>query len=121
MSNESSRLDLSCYYNVTLTNNVASHILLKWNIQGKIMPFWPFCCESKAILSKKFRLGNPAGVFIRENLIFILVVTEDLGNPTDSPSHRNTETFTKEMRVRGGLGNQASPVNVAHKRGHNNR
>ena len=25
----------------------------------KIVPFWPLCCESAAILSKKFRPGYP--------------------------------------------------------------
>ena len=24
------------------------------------MPFWPLCCESKVILSKKFRTGHPS-------------------------------------------------------------
>ena len=31
------------------------------------MPFWPICCESDAILFKKFRPGERAGVFIWEN------------------------------------------------------
>lgn len=25
----------------------------------KIMPFWLLCCETEAILSKKFRFGHP--------------------------------------------------------------
>ena len=31
------------------------------------MPFWPICCESDAILLKKFRPCGRAGVFIWEN------------------------------------------------------
>ena len=31
------------------------------------MPFWPLCCESEAILFKKFRPGHRAGVFIWKN------------------------------------------------------
>ena len=31
------------------------------------MPFWPLCCESEAILFKKFRPGHRAGVMIWEN------------------------------------------------------
>ena len=41
-------------------------ILLKngSSYKTKIMPFWPLCCESEAILSKKFRPDHRAGVFI---------------------------------------------------------
>ena len=39
-------------------------ILLKWKYKAKIMPFWPLCCESKAILPKMFRPGHRAGVFM---------------------------------------------------------
>ena len=39
-------------------------ILLKWKYKAKIMPFWPLCCESKAIFPKMFRLGHRAGVFM---------------------------------------------------------
>ena len=35
--------------------------------KSKSMPFWPICCESNAILFKKFRPGDRAGVFIWEN------------------------------------------------------
>ena len=31
------------------------------------MRFWPICCESDAILFKKFRPGDRTGVFIWEN------------------------------------------------------
>ena len=34
-------------------------ILLKWKYKTKIMPFLKLCCESEAILSKKFRPGYP--------------------------------------------------------------
>ena len=39
-------------------------LLIKWKIKWKytqteIMPFWPLCCESEAVLSKKFRRGYP--------------------------------------------------------------
>ena len=35
-------------------------ILLIWKyIHAKIMPFWPLCCESEAILSERFLPGYP--------------------------------------------------------------
>ena len=48
-------------------------------IQGKIMPCWPPCCESKTNLSKLFRPGNRAEVFIWE--VFILVPEISLEKP----------------------------------------
>ena len=38
------------------------------------MPFWPLCCESDAILFKKFRPVHRDGVFIWENQF--ITVTE---------------------------------------------
>ena len=49
------------------------------------MPFWPLCCDSEAILFKKFRPGHRAGVFRdlgRKN--------RDLGNRANPASHMNT-------------------------------
>ena len=48
-------------------------ILLKRNTyKTKIMPFWPICCESDAILFKTFHPGDRAGEF-EYGKIFILV------------------------------------------------
>ena len=57
------------------------------------MPFWPPCCESEAILLKKFRPGHQAGVFIWENFY---------------PSYRDLGRKDRD------LGNRASPVDQAH-------
>ena len=72
-------------------------ILLKRNTyKTKIMPFWPICCVSDAILLKKFRPGDRAGVFIRENL---------------HPGYRD---IGRKKRVTSrDLGNRASPVDRA--------
>ena len=52
-------------------------ILLKWKYT---MPLcWPLCCESEAILFKKFRPGHWAGVFIWE--IFIPVTEISVTGP----------------------------------------
>ena len=37
-----------------------------------------------------------------------------LGNRARTPSHMNTENFTKDLEVRRDLGNRASLVNRAH-------
>ena len=52
---------------VTLLIKLIRILLKRKYIQGKIMPFWLPCCESKAYFSKKFRPGNRAEVFIWEN------------------------------------------------------
>ena len=52
-----------------LTNKAHSHThkVDIHTVKTKTMPFWPLCCESKAILFKKFRPGHWAGVFIWKN------------------------------------------------------
>ena len=57
------------------------------------MPFWPPCCKSKANLSKHFRPGNRARVFIKENF---------------HPGCRDLGCRNRD------LGNRAGPVNRAH-------
>ena len=58
------------------------------------MPFWPLCCESEAILFKKFRPGHRAGVFIWENF---------------HPGYRDLGHKYRDH------GNRASPVSLVSK------
>ena len=64
------------------------------------MPFWSVCCESDAILFKKFRPGDRARVFIWENFNpgyrDIGRKNRDLGNRASPVSHMNTSIFYKE-------------------------
>ena len=53
------------------------------------MLVWPLCCESEAVLFKRFRPSDQAGLFI-------------------------CEIFVKKRAVRGDHRNQASPVDWAH-------
>ena len=57
------------------------------------MPFWPLCCDSEAILFKKFRPGHRAGVFIWENFHpgyrDLGRKNRDLGNRASPASHMN--------------------------------
>ena len=66
------------------------------------MPFWPLCCESEAILSKKFRPGHWAGVFIWENFHpgyrDLACNNRDLGNRASSASHINTSIFLRRKK-----------------------
>ena len=57
---------------------------------------WPLCCESEAILFKKFRPGHWAGVFIWENFC-----DRDLGNRASPASHMNTSIFLQRRERRG--------------------
>ena len=65
------------------------------------MPFWPLCCESEAILFKKFRPGHRAGVFIWENFHpgyrDLGRKSRDLGNRASPASHMNTSIFLQEQ------------------------
>ena len=67
------------------------------------MPFWPICCESDAILFKKFRPGDRAGVFIWENFHpgyrDIGRKNRDLG--ISPASHMNTAIFLQRKDWRG--------------------
>ena len=69
------------------------------------MPFWPICCESDAILFKKFRPGDRAGVFIWENFHpgyrDIGRKNRDLGNRASPSSHMNTSIFLQRKEWRG--------------------
>ena len=64
------------------------------------MSFWPTCCESDAILFKRFRPGDRAGVFIWESFHpgyrDIGRKNRDLGNRASPASHMNTSIFYKE-------------------------
>ena len=78
------------------------------------MPFWPIWCESDAILFKKFRPGDRAGVFIWENFHpgyrDIGRKNRDLGNRASPASHMNTSIFLQRKK----LGNRARTVDRAH-------
>ena len=64
------------------------------------MPFWPMCSESDAILFKKFRPGDRAGVFIWENFHpgyrDIGRKNRDIGNRASPAPYMNTSIFYKE-------------------------
>ena len=64
----------------------------------KIIPFWPLSGESKAILSKMFRPGHRAGVFIWESFH---PGYRDLGNRASPASHINTSIFLQRKEWRG--------------------
>ena len=68
------------------------------------MPFWPICCESDAILFKKFRLGDRAGVFIWKNFHLgyrdIGHKNRDLGDRASPASHVNTLIFLQRKEWR---------------------
>ena len=78
---------------------------------------WPLCCESEAILFKKFRPGHWAGVFIWENFH---PGYRDLGRknrdltPQPGLLYEHIDIFTKKRAARRDLGNRASPVDQAH-------
>ena len=82
------------------------------------MSFWPICCESDAILFKKFRPGDRAGVFICENFH---PGYRDIGRKTEisvtgpaRPLSEHIDIFTKKRVARRDLRNRASPVDRAH-------
>ena len=97
---------------VTLLLKQISHTL-KEEIHTR-PKFWPICCESDAILCKKFRPGDRAGVFIWASFHLgyrdIGRKNRDLGNRTSPAPHINTS----KRVARGDLGNRASPVDRAH-------
>ena len=81
-------------------------ILLKWKyIQDQIIPFWPPSGESEAILSKMFRPGHRAGVFIWENFHpgyrDLGRKNGDLGNRASPAPHMNTSIFLRRKDWRG--------------------
>ena len=63
------------------------------------------CCESEAILFKKFRPGNRAGVFIWENFQpgyrDLGRKSRDLGNRASPASHMNTSIFLQRKEWPG--------------------
>ena len=67
-------------------------------IKTKIIPFWPLSGESEAILSKMFRPGHRAGVFIWDNFH---PGYRDLGNRASPASHMNTSIFLQRKEWRG--------------------
>ena len=71
------------------------------------MPFWPICCESDAILFKKFRPGDRAEVVIWENSVFATDIS--VTGPAE-----HIAIFTKKRVARRDLGNLVSPVDRAH-------
>ena len=64
---------------------------------GKIIPFWPLSGESEGILSKMFRPGHRAGVFIWKNFNSgyrdLGRKNRDLGNRASPAPHMNTSMF----------------------------
>ena len=69
------------------------------------MPFCAICCERDAILFKKFRPGDRAGLFIWENFHpgnrDIGWKNRDLGNQASPASHINTSIFLQRKEWRG--------------------
>ena len=72
------------------------------------MPFWPICCESDAILFKKFRPGDRVGEFIWENFHpgyrdtwDIGRKNRDLGNRASPAPQMNTSMFWQRKESRG--------------------
>ena len=65
--------------------------------KSKIIPFWPLSGESEGILSKMFRPGHRAGVFIWENFHpgyrDLGRKNRDLGNRASPAPHMNTSMF----------------------------
>ena len=81
-------------------------ILLNWKyVQDQNYPFWPLSGESKAILSKMFRPGHRAGVFIWENFHpgyrDLGRKNRDLGNRASPASHMSTSIFLQRKERRG--------------------
>ena len=72
---------------IALWTLVTSVIKLIHILLYQIIPFWPLCCESEAILSKQFRPGHWAGVFIWEHSRSRY---RDLDNRASPASHMNT-------------------------------
>ena len=66
------------------------------------MPFWPLCCESEAILFKKFRPGHRAGVFIWESF-HLGRKNRDLGNRASPASHMNTSILLQRKEWPGDI------------------
>ena len=69
------------------------------------MPFWPLSDESEAILSKMFRPGHQAGVFIWENFHpgyrDLSRKNRDLGNRASPASYMNTSIFLQRKERPG--------------------
>jgi len=79
------------------------------------MPFWPLCCESEAISSKKFRPGYPGWSVHMGKFSSRLPRSRQPGQPGFSYEH--IEIFTKERVARRDLGDRASPVDRARMKG----
>ena len=75
--------------------------ILPWSgntYKSKLIPFWPLSGESEGILSKMFRPGHRAGVFIWENFN---PGYRDLGNRASPAPHMNTSMFEQRKESRG--------------------
>ena len=80
--------------------------LLNWKyIQNQNYAIMQLCCESEAILFKKFRLGHRAGLFIWENFHLgyraLGRKNRDLGNRASPASHMNTSIFLQRKEWPG--------------------
>ena len=82
---------------------MVEHKLILFNT--KIIPFWQLSSESEAILSKMFRPGHRAGVFIWENFHpgyrDLGRKNRHLGNRASPASHMNTSIFLQRKEWRG--------------------
>ena len=88
-------------------------MLLKWKcIQGKIMPFWPLCCESKANSSRKFRPGNRAEVFIRGK-IFIPAAEISASLINRAHMKRPLVVFSREISLHNFISACGKPFTVS--------
>ena len=82
--------------------------ILPWSgntYKSKIIPFWPLSGESEGILSKMFRPGHGAGVFIWENFNpgyrDLGRKNRDLGNRASPAPHMNISMFWQRKESRG--------------------
>jgi len=75
------------------------------------MPFWPLCCESESISSKKLCPGYP-GWSVHMGKFSSRLPASLASQPGFSYEH--IKIFTKEREVRRDLGNRASLVDCIH-------
>ena len=84
---------------------------------------WPLCCESEAILFKKFRPGHWAGVFIWENFRpghrDLGRKNRDLGNRASPASHMNTSISLQNKK--SGEARSRKPSQLGSNRAHMKR
>ena len=96
--------------------------ILLWSgntYKSNFIPFWPLSGESEGILSKMFRPGQRAVVFIWENFHpgyrDLGRKNRDLGNRASPAPHMNTSIFLQRKEWRGEI-SETEPARVHMKR-----